>query len=173
MQQSHLGWLWQVLYFGGPIQIGEHGPILFVLYSIVPWVGVMALGYVFGRVMIADAPVRRKICLALGTAAIALFLLLRGFNLYGDPRPWVAPAPPGQCAKSECATPNVGCASLDNCQYRGSASRPSRSSKAAAGADMDFIPQHHKVSGFFAISHDDARADVFYIALPGKRRWSR
>ncbi|HZI57811.1 MAG TPA: heparan-alpha-glucosaminide N-acetyltransferase domain-containing protein [Verrucomicrobiae bacterium] len=91
-QNSHLSWLWQVLYFGGPIQIGEHGPTLFVLYSIVPWVGVMALGYVFGRVMIMDVPSRRKLCLALGTAAIVLFLILRGFNLYGDPRPWSAPA---------------------------------------------------------------------------------
>jgi uncharacterized membrane protein len=94
VQQSHWGWLGQVLYLGGPIQIGEHGPTLFVLYSIIPWVGVMALGYVFGRVMITDQPVRRKICLALGTTAIALFLVLRGFNLYGDPRPWVAPAHP-------------------------------------------------------------------------------
>ncbi len=93
MEKSHWGWLWQVFYFGGPIQIGERGPTLFVLYSIVPWVGVMALGYVFGRVMIMDAQSRRRICLALGSAAILLFLLLRGFNLYGDPRPWTAPKP--------------------------------------------------------------------------------
>jgi uncharacterized membrane protein len=51
----------------------------------------MALGYVFGRVMIMDAQARRRICLVLGSAAILLFLLLRGFNLYGDPRPWAAP----------------------------------------------------------------------------------
>jgi uncharacterized membrane protein len=92
LEKSHWGWLWQVLYLGGPIQMGEHGPTLFVLYSIVPWVGVMALGYVFGRVMIMDEPMRRKICLTLGTASMVAFLLLRGFNLYGDPRPWVAPA---------------------------------------------------------------------------------
>jgi uncharacterized membrane protein len=94
VEKSHWGWLWQVLYLGGPIQIGQHGPALFVLYSIVPWVGVMALGYVFGRVMIMHEPSRRKICLALGTASIVAFLVLRGFNLYGDPRPWAAPAQP-------------------------------------------------------------------------------
>jgi len=93
LEKSHWGWLWQVLYLGGPIQIGEYGPTLFVLYSIVPWVGVMALGYMFGRVIIMDEPMRRKVCLALGTASIVAFLVLRGFNLYGDPRPWVAPAP--------------------------------------------------------------------------------
>ncbi len=93
IQNSHWSWLWQLLYFGGPIQLGEHGPTLFVLYSIVPWIGVMALGYVFGRVMIIDVQSRRKLCLALGASAIVLFLVLRGFNLYGDPRPWSAPAP--------------------------------------------------------------------------------
>ena len=92
VEQSHWGWLWQVMYLGGPIQIGGHGPTLFVLYSIVPWVGVMALGYVFGRVMIRDEQSRRKICLTLGATCIVAFLVLRGFNLYGDPRPWVAPA---------------------------------------------------------------------------------
>jgi uncharacterized membrane protein len=91
IQNSHWSWLWQVLYFGGPIQLGEHGPTLFVLYSIVPWVGVMALGYAFGRVMIIGERPRRKICFALGAAAIFFFLVLRGFNLYGDPRPWSAP----------------------------------------------------------------------------------
>jgi uncharacterized membrane protein len=92
IQNSHWSWLWQLLYFGGPVQIGDHGPVLFVLYSIVPWIGVMVLGYVFGRVMIIDTRSRRKLCLALGASAIVLFLLLRGFNLYGDPRPWSAPA---------------------------------------------------------------------------------
>jgi uncharacterized membrane protein len=92
LQNSHWAWLWQILYFGGPIEVGEHGPTLFVLYSIVPWIGVMALGYVFGRVMIIDSQSRRRLCLALGATAIVLFLVLRGFNLYGDPRPWSAPA---------------------------------------------------------------------------------
>ena len=106
METSHWGWLWQILYFGGPIQMGGHGPTLFVLYSIVPWVGVMALGYVFGRVMIMDAHSRRRICLILGSTAVLLFLLLRGFNLYGDPRPWSAPRPAIQIA-SQPAPPSA------------------------------------------------------------------
>ena len=61
IQNNHWSWVWQVFYFGGPVQIGEHGPTLFVLYSIVPWVGVMALGYVFGRVMIMDVRVTPQI----------------------------------------------------------------------------------------------------------------
>jgi hypothetical protein len=36
---------------------------------------------------------RRKACLAIGTIAVALFLVLRTFNIYGDPRHW-SPAQP-------------------------------------------------------------------------------
>jgi hypothetical protein len=42
--------------------------------------------------VIMESPARRRICLALGASAIGLFLVLRGFNLYGDPRPWKTPA---------------------------------------------------------------------------------
>ena len=88
---SSLSWLWQTLYFGGSIALsarGEDGPQLAVLYSIIPWIGVMAAGYAFGRVMRLDAARRRRVCFALGGGAIVAFLVLRGFNLYGDPRPW-------------------------------------------------------------------------------------
>jgi uncharacterized membrane protein len=105
LQTSHWSWLWQILYFGGPIQIGEHGPTLFVLYSIVPWVGVMALGYAFGRVMVTNELSRRRICLMLGTACIVAFLVLRGFNLYGDPRPWAAPAHPASVQSQTSGAP--------------------------------------------------------------------
>jgi uncharacterized membrane protein len=72
------------------------GPLV-VLYSLIPWIGVMAAGYGFGAVLTLE-PVRRdRACYAIGGTGIALFLLLRGFNLYGDPRPWDAasgiPAP--------------------------------------------------------------------------------
>ena len=93
LQDNPLSWLWKVMYvgfFAGPIQFGPDGPKLMVLYSIIPWIGVMAAGYAFGRVLQLEAPRRNRICLGIGLGAIALFLLLRGFNLYGDPRPWTA-----------------------------------------------------------------------------------
>jgi len=86
--------LWKILYFGfyaGPLQFGSDGPNLIVLYSIVPWIGVMAVGYAFGEILTLEARRRNRICLLLGIGAIALFLVLRGFNLYGDPRPWSPP----------------------------------------------------------------------------------
>ncbi|MGH3846917.1 MAG: DUF1624 domain-containing protein [Gemmatimonadales bacterium] len=91
LRQSPIGWVWQVLYFGGPIRLGTDGPVLFVLYSIVPWIGAMAAGYAFGPVMLMEAAERKRWCLRLGLAAIGAFVILRGFNLYGDPVPWNAP----------------------------------------------------------------------------------
>jgi uncharacterized membrane protein len=91
------GWLGQLLYFGGPIQLGaggaSEGPTLMVLYSIVPWIGVMTAGYAFGAVMLLEPGRRDRICVTIGSCAIALFLLLRSLDLYGDPRPWHKPSP--------------------------------------------------------------------------------
>lgn len=93
------GALWRILYVGfyaGPIRFGPDGPNLIVLYSIVPWIGVMAAGYAFGQVLTLEPARRHRICLMLGLGATALFLGLRGFNLYGDPRSWnAAPRPDG------------------------------------------------------------------------------
>jgi uncharacterized membrane protein len=83
--------LWKIGYIGffaGPVRFGPNGPNLIVLYSIVPWIGVMTAGYAFGKVISLEPARRKRICLLIGLGAVALFLLLRGFNLYGDPRPW-------------------------------------------------------------------------------------
>ena len=91
MPEHSLGWLWTILYFGffaEPVQLGPGGPPLVVLYSIVPWIGVMAAGYAFGTILTSEPARRRRLCLEIGLSATALFLVLRGFNLYGDPSPW-------------------------------------------------------------------------------------
>jgi uncharacterized membrane protein len=90
--------LWKVLYFSffaGPITVGPGGPRLMVLYSIVPWIGVMAAGYAFGAVAVMDPARRRSVCLRLGLASVAMFVVLRGWNVYGDPRPWGVPGDDG------------------------------------------------------------------------------
>jgi len=89
--------LWKIFYVGfyaGPIRFGANGPSLIVLYSIVPWIGVMAAGYAFGKVLTLEPERRTRWCLGVGLGATALFLVLRGFNLYGDPRPWSTVAQP-------------------------------------------------------------------------------
>jgi uncharacterized membrane protein len=63
-------------------------PVVIVVYPLVPWVGVMAAGYAFGRLYQFDAQRRRKLLLIIGGTATALFILLRAINTYGDPAPW-------------------------------------------------------------------------------------
>lgn len=87
--------LWKILYVGfyaGPISTGSDGPNLFVLYSFVPWIGVMAAGYGFGAILMKQD--LSRYCLAIGLIATVAFLILRGLNLYGDPIPWSPPSEP-------------------------------------------------------------------------------
>jgi uncharacterized membrane protein len=82
-----LGESWKVLYIG-PFEGPLNGTPLIVLYSIIPWIGVMAAGYGFGTALTLEPARRDRLCLQVGLGATALFFILRGFNLYGDPRPW-------------------------------------------------------------------------------------
>lgn len=64
-------------------------PGVFVVYPLIPWIGVMALGYAFGRV-VAPEPSRTKWgatrwCIVLGVVSMIGFIALRATNLYGDP----------------------------------------------------------------------------------------
>jgi uncharacterized membrane protein len=71
-----IGSFWQILYFGGVFRLGSNGPAVAVLYSIVPWVGVMATGYAFGAIVVRDEADRRRLCLRIGLSATALFLVV-------------------------------------------------------------------------------------------------
>lgn len=80
-----LGWLWQVLHEGGSFNITSS--VKFGAgYPLVPWMGVMAAGYSFGAVLLQ--PERRRNLFLLGSALTVLFVLVRGLNVYGDPKPW-------------------------------------------------------------------------------------
>jgi uncharacterized membrane protein len=67
---------------------GFPSPIVFVVYPLIPWVGVMAAGYAFGVVYQKGPAWRRRFLLATGSVATALFILLRAINFYGDPSRW-------------------------------------------------------------------------------------
>lgn len=87
--------LWKLLYLGfraGPIAL-DGGPDVMVLYTIVPWVGVMAAGYGFASLLTLEPRRRERLCLAIGLGAALLFILLRATGAYGDPRPLDAAHP--------------------------------------------------------------------------------
>lgn len=91
-QMGSLGWLWVVLHRRGVVPQTN----FFVLFPLVPWVGVMASGYVFGRVMIKSPAARERIVFYLGSALTLAFVVLRGFNAYGNPTAGVAASTPGE-----------------------------------------------------------------------------
>ena len=61
-----------------------------IVYSFLPWTGVMLLGFCFGKLYKngADELWRRKILLRLGGGIVIFFVLLRLSNFYGDPITW-------------------------------------------------------------------------------------
>jgi uncharacterized membrane protein len=63
---------------------------IFDLYAVVPWTGVMLVGYSFGSIFTKtfDPERRKKILRYTGIAAVALLIVLRLINKYGDPNPW-------------------------------------------------------------------------------------
>ncbi len=74
--------LWNLLHVQGPL---SHA---FVLYPLIPWVAVMALGFWAGAAFELEASTRRRVLWASGIGALLLFVLLRAINVYGDPHPW-------------------------------------------------------------------------------------
>jgi uncharacterized membrane protein len=80
-------WLWTVLHQPGNIGLGDRA-VLYVLYPLVPWVGVMAAGYGLGAVLLRPPAARRRWLISVGLALLAGFILIRGLNHYGDPLPW-------------------------------------------------------------------------------------
>lgn len=86
---GNLAWLWQILHVEGKIQLGSASvlPELYVIYPLLPWAAVMALGY-------AVAPWLRQKHQRIpglwltGTGLLIVFLVLRGCNSYGEPSHW-------------------------------------------------------------------------------------
>ncbi len=86
--------LWSVFHQFQGFQLSENFS-LFIAYPLVPWVGVMLLGYCFGALY--QLPInysRKKILLYLGSGCIAMFVLIRFLNGYGDPNPWSVQSSP-------------------------------------------------------------------------------
>ncbi|MFD2573763.1 DUF1624 domain-containing protein [Spirosoma soli] len=57
-------------------------------YPLIPWLGIMLVGFVGGQLMERPMEQRKRLLFGLGLASLALFLILRLVNLYGDQVPW-------------------------------------------------------------------------------------
>lgn len=79
---------WSLLHEPGTFHFGRFS--FFVHYPVLPWIGIMCLGYYAGSLFAPgyDPAKRKKQLLVTGFAAIAVFIVLRYSNLYGDAAPW-------------------------------------------------------------------------------------
>jgi len=66
------------------------GNVINFVYPVLPWIGLMAVGYVFGALYKPefDPSKRRRILLQVGVISTLLFFILRGFNFYGELHSW-------------------------------------------------------------------------------------
>ena len=79
--------VWVLLHIPGPLTISGT-PVAFVVYPLIPWIGVMALGYAIGPYFVGYNPERPKCLLYIGALLTLIFVFLRLTNLYGDPVKW-------------------------------------------------------------------------------------
>ncbi|NOU51416.1 DUF1624 domain-containing protein [Pseudoalteromonas sp. JBTF-M23] len=82
---SQFSWLWHILHSQGAIHFNNSDYSIYVAYPLIPWFGVMALGYVVGQVYIWSPPKRITYLTNLGLGFIVMFVLLRATGSYGDP----------------------------------------------------------------------------------------
>jgi uncharacterized membrane protein len=79
-----LAWLWSLLHARGmvvlPFDLRE-----FVLFPLVPLIGVMGAGYFFAQLYLLEPGRRSRLLTILGSVLIAGFILLRLTNIYGNP----------------------------------------------------------------------------------------
>lgn len=82
--------LWSFLHVR-KLYLMDNGYSFQFLYPVIPWIGVMALGYCLGRFYDQDYAIekRKKAILQIGISGLFIFVILRWINIYGDPIPWV------------------------------------------------------------------------------------
>ncbi|KZN31816.1 DUF1624 domain-containing protein [Pseudoalteromonas luteoviolacea] len=81
-------WLWHLLHVPTAANLTAEWQ-LFIVYPLMPWFAVMALGYCIAPIFKRDSTFRCKTFLSIGLISIALFVLLKITNFYGDPKPFV------------------------------------------------------------------------------------
>ncbi len=93
IKSTHQGFWWDLLRNGNFAfhEIGG-GRQAAIIYPFVPWLGLMMLGYCFGKLYEPsfDAARRNRLLTYLGFGLIVLFVALRWLNAYGNPFPWSA-----------------------------------------------------------------------------------
>ncbi len=87
------GAAWLLLHQFGFFPLGgPAGPVVLVQYPILSWIGLVTAGYVMAAIYAWPGERRRRTLVLSAVTMLAAFVLLRTFNIYGDPADW-APQP--------------------------------------------------------------------------------
>ena len=80
---------WTILHDRGFL-VAEGALKIKVSYPLLPWIGVIVLGYVAGPwyARTVDSARRRSLLVTAGVTALAVLLVLRGLNIYGETLEW-------------------------------------------------------------------------------------
>ena len=80
--------IWSVLHDENKFTYGTF--TFYVHYPVIPWIGLMTLGYYLGRLYTPgfDGERRRTLLIIMGLISIVFFVNLRYTNWYGDPHKW-------------------------------------------------------------------------------------
>lgn len=79
--------IFMMLVAPGAIPFAKNG--LFIIgYPPIPWLGIMLTGFAAGRLFQLQESKRKSLFLKIGLTALALFLVVRSFNIYGDSFKW-------------------------------------------------------------------------------------
>ena len=98
--------LWSVLHSPNfVLKTPQHS--VFVAYTLIPWVGVTAVGYSLGQIYDWTSKRRRTFLLRAGLLLGVAFVILRGINVYGDPLRWAM----------QKSTPFTALSFLNTCKY--------------------------------------------------------
>ena len=80
--------LWYFLHQMAVVEVSDSTSIIFG-YPVLPWIGLMAVGYVLGSVFINYQPKERcSLLIKYGFYSVILFLIVRFLDIYGDPNPF-------------------------------------------------------------------------------------
>jgi len=83
--------LWMLFHQPGFFPLyGADGPVVRARYPLLPWIGLIAVGYAFANLWTMDAARRRRLLWQLSVAMIVAFIALRLTHMYGDTIPWHA-----------------------------------------------------------------------------------
>lgn len=81
-------WLWGILHQPLWIPFNSQGAGLFVAYPLIPWIGVMLVGYAGAGWLTSNTDRFSDKSFKLGLLLTIAFVAVRMLNIYGDPLPW-------------------------------------------------------------------------------------